>query len=138
MYFVVLYFDSSKRQQSLTEHLNVRGAQRFQTPSYILSPLDSGPRHKFSRMTISFSPFLPFRSFENTAGNGGTFFYLSNTTAISQCNVAGLHEIYIIRGTVDSDNSLTWANAPARGGSITTKSYLFSIFAVNGFLNKSR
>lgn len=74
MYFVVLYFDSSKRQQSLTEHLNVRGAQRFQTPSYILSPLDSGPRHKFSRMTISFSPFLPFRSFENTAGNGGTFF----------------------------------------------------------------
>ena len=74
MYFVVLYFHLSKRQQSLIEHLNVRGAQRFQTPSYILSPLDSGPRTKF-RMPISFSPFLPFRAFGNTAGNGGVFLF---------------------------------------------------------------
>ena len=56
-------------------HKSVRGAQRFQTPSYILSPLDSGPRTKF-RMPISFSPFLPFRAFGNTAGNGGAFFIL--------------------------------------------------------------
>ena len=56
----------------MTEHLNVRGAQRFQTPSYILSPLDSGPQTEF-RMAISFSPFLPFRPFGNTAGNGGVF-----------------------------------------------------------------
>ena len=60
MIFIVLYFDSSERQQSLTEHENVRGAQRFQTPSYILSPLDSGPQQSLERL-ISFSPFLPFK-----------------------------------------------------------------------------
>jgi hypothetical protein len=64
----------------MTEHLNVRGAQRFQTPSYILSPLDSGPQAKF-RMAISFSPFLPFRPFGNTAGNGGVFLLFLNATA---------------------------------------------------------
>ena len=64
----------------MTEHLNVRGAQRFQTPSYILSPLDSGPQTKF-RMAISFSPFLPFRPFGNTAGNGGVFLLFLNAAA---------------------------------------------------------
>lgn len=64
----------------MTEHLNVRGAQRFQTPSYILSPLDSGPQTEF-RMAISFSPFLPFRPFGNTAGNGGVFLLFLNATA---------------------------------------------------------
>ena len=61
MVFVVLYFRLSERQQSLTEHENVRGAQRFQTPSYILSPLDSGPQQSLERL-ISFSPFLPFKA----------------------------------------------------------------------------
>lgn len=61
MVFVVLYFPLSERQQSLTEHENVRGAQRFQTPSYILSPLDSGPQPSLERL-ISFSPFLPFKA----------------------------------------------------------------------------
>ena len=61
MIFVVLYFRLSERQQSLTEHENVRGAQRFQTPSYILSPLDSGPQQSLERL-ISFSPFLPFKA----------------------------------------------------------------------------
>ena len=59
----------------MTERVSVRGAQRFQTPSYILSPLDFGPRNKF-RMAISFSPFLPFGPFGNTAGNGGVFLHI--------------------------------------------------------------
>ena len=45
----------------------------IQTPSYILSPLDLEPQNKF-RMPISFSPFLPFGAFGNTAGNDGVFF----------------------------------------------------------------
>lgn len=44
----------------------------IQTPSYILSPLDLEPQNKF-RMPISFSPFLPFGAFGNTAGNDGVF-----------------------------------------------------------------
>ena len=76
MVFCVLYFDSSKGQNPMTGHLNVCGAQRFQTPSYILSPLDFGPQPKF-RMPISFSPFLPFRAFGNTAGNGGVFLLIT-------------------------------------------------------------
>ena len=44
-----------------------------QTPSYILSPLDSGtPAHSLE-CPISFSPFLPFGTLGNTAGNGGVF-----------------------------------------------------------------
>ncbi len=71
MVFVVLYFRLSERQQSLTEHENVRGAQRFQTPSYILSPLDSGPQQSLERL-ISFFSFPSFQSrSKNTAGNGG-------------------------------------------------------------------
>ena len=46
----------------------------IQTPSYILSPLDSGPQKLSLECPISFSPFLPFGAFGNTAGNGGVFF----------------------------------------------------------------
>ena len=41
----------------MTGHLNVRGAQRFQTPSYILSPLDFGPQPSLE------CPFLFLLSF---------------------------------------------------------------------------
>ena len=57
MVFVVLYFDSSEGQNPMIGHLNVCGAQRFQTPSYILSPLDSGPRPSLE------CPFLFLLSF---------------------------------------------------------------------------
>ena len=67
---IVLYFDSSERQQSLTEHENVRGAQRFQTPSYILSPLDSGPQQSLECPFLFLLSFLSGHS-KNTAGNGG-------------------------------------------------------------------
>ena len=45
-----------------------------QTPSYILSPLDSGPQPVSLECPISFSPFLPFGTLGNTAGDGGIFF----------------------------------------------------------------
>ena len=49
--------------------------QSFQTPSYILSPLDFGPKQ--FRKPISFSPFLPFRASEkNTAVIGGIFLFI--------------------------------------------------------------
>ena len=57
MIFCVLYFDSSKGQNPMTRHLNVCGAQRFQTPSYILSPLDFGPQPSLE------CPFLFLLSF---------------------------------------------------------------------------
>ena len=44
-----------------------------QTPSYILSPLDSGPQNISLECPISFSPFLPFGTLGNTAGDGGVF-----------------------------------------------------------------
>ena len=44
-----------------------------QTPSYILSPLDSGTPEASLECPISFSPFLPFGALGNTAGNGGVF-----------------------------------------------------------------
>ena len=44
-----------------------------QTPSYILSPLDSGPQDFSLECPISFSPFLPFGTLGNTAGDGGVF-----------------------------------------------------------------
>lgn len=50
-----------------------RGTPGIQTPSYILSPLSPGPNQKF-RMPISFSPFLPFGAFGNTAGKPAAFF----------------------------------------------------------------
>ena len=45
-----------------------------QTPSYILSPLDSGPQNISLECPISFSPFLPFGTLGNTAGDSGVFF----------------------------------------------------------------
>ena len=75
MVFVVLYFRLSERQQSLTEHENVRGAQRFQTPSYILSPLDSGPQQSLERL-ISFSPFLPFKAVRRIPPATAVFLFL--------------------------------------------------------------
>ena len=61
-------------------------------PDSLLHSLSSGlwTPTKF-RMPISFSPFLPFRAFGNTAGNGGAFFCLLNyfwkTIANSQCGL---------------------------------------------------
>lgn len=49
-----------------------------QTPSYILSPLDSGPQPVSLECPISFSPFLPFGTLGNTAGDGGIFFNMTN------------------------------------------------------------
>ena len=84
MVFVVLYFRLSERQQSLTEHENVRGAQRFQTPSYILSPLDSGPQQSLERL-ISFLLSFLSKPFEEYRRQRRCFFYFfSNTVAISQ------------------------------------------------------
>lgn len=68
---IVLHFDSSKGETPAT-----RGSG-IQTPSYILSPLDSGPQPFLQfRMPISFSPFLPFRAFGNTAGQHRRRFFV--------------------------------------------------------------
>jgi len=40
-------------------------------------------------MAISFSPFLPFRPFGNTAGNGGVFLLFLNATA-TKATIKGL------------------------------------------------
>ena len=80
------FVKGSKADDQVRKHLWGPG---IQTPSYILSPLDRGPQNIFLECPISFSPFLPFGAFGNTAGNGGIFFryknYFSNTEKISQC-----------------------------------------------------
>ena len=71
----VLHFDSSKGATPAAGLKNPYWGPGIQTPSYILSPLDSGPQIQF-RMPISFSPFLPFGAFGNTGGQPPAFFYL--------------------------------------------------------------
>ena len=67
MYYITI----RQRKNSFIDHR----AQGFQTPSYILSPLDFGPKQQF-RMPISFSPFLPFKASEkNTAEFSGVFLF---------------------------------------------------------------
>ncbi|MBR0212583.1 MAG: hypothetical protein IJQ55_03170, partial [Alphaproteobacteria bacterium] len=58
-----MYYISIRQGEKfpLTRRKTSVGAQSFQTPSYILSPLDFGPKTQF-RMPISFSPFLPFKA----------------------------------------------------------------------------
>lgn len=65
------FVKGSKADDQVHQHLWGPG---IQTPSYILSPLDRGPQNIFLECPISFSPFLPFGAFGNTAGNGGVFF----------------------------------------------------------------
>ena len=69
------FVKGSKADDQVQKHLWGPG---IQTPSYILSPLDRGPQNIFLECPISFSPFLPFGAFGNTAGNGGIFFRGTN------------------------------------------------------------
>lgn len=62
-----MYYISIRQRGKLRRRGENPWGSGIQTPSYILSPLDSGPQTWF-RMPISFSPFLPFRAFGNTAG----------------------------------------------------------------------
>ena len=103
MVFVVLYFRLSERQQSLTEHENVRGAQRFQTPSYILSPLDSGPQQSLERL-ISFSPFLPFKAVRRIPPATAVFLFLWRTMLAERKNIEDFWNFYFCDKT---KNSLT-------------------------------
>ena len=58
----------------MTRWKHLRGPG-IQTPSYILSPLDLGPRTHWFRMPISFSPFLPFGAFGKHRRQRRRFFY---------------------------------------------------------------
>lgn len=59
-------------RQRGTSPMTIRGSG-IQTPSYILSPLDSGPHQIQFRMPISFSPFLPFGAFGTPPGDRRRF-----------------------------------------------------------------
>ena len=68
-----------------------------QTPSYILSPLDSGPQKTSLECPISFSPFLPFGTLGNTAGDGGVFLFIVYLHKIHWIDVdfnANIHRLF--------------------------------------------
>ena len=83
-----------------------------QTPSYILSPLDSGPQHISLECPISFSPFLPFGTLGNTAGDGGIFLFVCYIKFMGLTSI--LTRMLAGRLTLSNQRATTGCNAAVR------------------------
>ena len=75
---LVYYILNRQRNKTLCRCENICGDQRFRLPPTfsLLWTLVPAPSLE---CPISFSPFLPFGTLGNTAGNGGVFLYNKNT-----------------------------------------------------------
>ena len=60
----------------MTDVKTSSGVQRFRLPPTFSLLWTLGPAPDSLECPISFSPFLPFGTLENTAGNGGIFLFL--------------------------------------------------------------